>query len=48
MLAAGGAGGYQMAKIFNLIMLIGGIYGIWKFNSSEKSDKDDDITLKKD
>ncbi len=46
--STGGGAGFAMANIFNLIMLVGGVYGIWKFNPSENSDKNDNIKLKKD
>jgi hypothetical protein len=46
--STGGGAGYAMANIFNLILLFGGIYGIWKFNPTDDSNKGDDITLNKD
>ena len=46
--STGGGVGYAIANLFNLILLFGGIYGVWKFNPDQKKDNNDNITLKKD
>lgn len=43
----GSGGGYILVNIFGLILLIAGIYGIWKFNPKNE-DEDNSPTLKKD
>ena len=46
--SSGGGAGYAIMNICNLVLLFGGLYGIWKFNPVQNKDKDDEITLKKD
>ena len=46
--STGGGAVYAIMNICNLVLLFGGLYGIWKFNPDQNKDKDDEITLKKD
>jgi hypothetical protein len=37
--ASDSGGGYALMNIFGLVLLVAGIYGIWKYNPDKGSDK---------
>jgi hypothetical protein len=38
--STGSGAGYAMVNIFGLVLLVAGIYGIWKYNPNKSSDND--------
>ena len=38
--STGSGAGYALVNIFGLVLLVAGIYGIWKYNSHKSSDND--------
>lgn len=44
--ASGSAGGNVLVNIFGLVLLVAGIYGIWKYNP-DKGNKDNNQKLDK-
>lgn len=40
--ASGSGAGYALMNVFGLVLLVAGIYGIWKYNPNKSSDSDNE------